>query len=67
MKIDTELLRAKLFNSCRAACFGTEFRRVYYDAFEIENASEQDMIIIAERMGIDISHYENTDRLENYE
>lgn len=38
------------------------------NAFERCTIKElQDLIIIAERMGSDISHYENTDRLENYE
>ncbi len=57
MRIDTELLRTKLLGSCRAACFGEEFRRVYYDAYEVENASEELLLQIAERMGIDVTKY----------
>ncbi len=47
-----ELLREALMNSCRSACFGEEFRRVYYDSFEIENASTEELIQIARRMGV---------------
>ncbi len=61
MKIDTERLRAKLYNSCRAACFGEEFRRVYYDAYEVENASEEALLQIAQRMGSDPLHYQIED------
>ncbi len=57
MRIDTELLRAKLYNSCRAACFGEEFRRVYYDAFEVENASDEVLLQIAKKMGLDPRKY----------
>ncbi len=58
MKIDTELLREKLYNSCRAACMGEEFKRVYYDAFEIENASDEEILQIARQMGINPMNYQ---------
>ncbi len=49
--MDTELLRERLMTSCREACFGTEFPRMFYDSFEIESASEDEILAIAERMG----------------
>ncbi len=52
---EIELLREKLINSCRSACFGMEFRRVYFDAFEIESATDEDVIRIAGKMGISLS------------
>ncbi len=58
MKQNLEILREKLMNSCRAACFGGEFRRVYYDSYMIENATYEELLQIARQMGISTSEFE---------
>lgn len=57
MMIDIEKLREDLKQECYGAYFGGGFGGAMMESFNIESASPQKLIEIAERKGIDLRKY----------
>ena len=57
MMIDIEKLREDLKQECYGAYFGGGFGGALMESFNIESASPQKLIEIAERKGIDLRKY----------
>ena len=57
MMIDIDKLREDLKQECYGAYFGGGFGGALMESFNIESASPQKLIEIAERKGIDLRKY----------
>lgn len=57
MEIDIESLRSDMVDECLAAHFGGGIGVASIESIEIQNASPQKLIQIANRMNIDIENY----------
>ena len=55
--IDPEELRQDMLNDSRAAFYGGGFGGAMYESFEIERATPQELVEIAQRKGIDVTRY----------
>ncbi|MBQ1615822.1 MAG: hypothetical protein II086_01055 [Ruminococcus sp.] len=55
--IDIEKLRKDLMDDCYGAFFGGGFGGALIEASDIEDASAEELIKIAERNGIDLREY----------
>ena len=58
MTIDIEELRKNLKQECYGAFFGGGFGGALMESFDLEKASPEELVKIAERKGIDLSEYE---------
>lgn len=58
MNIDFEALRKDLMDECMAAFFGAGIGPALIDESDIEEASEDELIEIAEQFGVDLSDYD---------
>ena len=58
MTIDIEKLRENLKQECYGAYFGGGFGGALMESFDIEKASPEELIAIAQRNGFDLSDYE---------
>ena len=62
MKIDIEKLRQDMKEDCYGAYFGGGFGGALVEAFDVEKASPEELIKMAQRnRGIDLSDYEDDD------
>jgi hypothetical protein len=59
MMIDTEQLRQDLMDESYGAFFGGGFGGALVESFDIQKASDEELIRIAQRKGIDLSKYES--------
>lgn len=57
MMIDIDKLREDLMKECYGAYFGGGFGGALMESFNIESASPQKLIEIAERKGLDLRKY----------
>ena len=55
--IDIEELRRDLINDSRGAFYGGGFGGAMYESFEIERATPEELIRIAQRKGINLLQY----------
>jgi hypothetical protein len=55
--IDVEELREDLIWDSRAAFYGGGFGGAMYESFEIERATPEELVRIAQRKGIDLTRY----------
>lgn len=58
MSIDIEKLRKTLKQECYGAFFGGGFGGALVESFDLEKASPEELVEIAERKDIDLSEYE---------
>lgn len=58
MSIDIEKLRETLKQECYGAFFGGGFGGALMESFDLEKASPEELVEIAERKDIDLSEYE---------
>lgn len=57
MEIDIERLREALKNECLGAFYGGGFGGALIESFNINKASTEELIQIAQRMNIDLNNY----------
>ncbi len=57
MTIDIDKLREDLKNECYGAYFGGGFGGALMESFDIESASPQKLVEIAEKKGLDLRKY----------
>ena len=55
--IDVEALRQELLMDAEAAFYGGGYGGAMMEAFEIERATPQELVAIAERAGVDVRKY----------
>lgn len=55
--IDPEELRQDMLADSRAAFYGGGFGGALYESFEIERATPQELVEMAQRKGIDLTRY----------
>lgn len=55
--IDIDKLRKDMLNDCYGAFFVADFGGALVEASEIERASDEELIRIAQRQGIDLRNY----------
>ena len=55
--IDIEKLRQDMLRDSQAAFYGGGFGGAMYESFEIERATPQQLVDLAERKGIDLTRY----------
>ena len=60
MIIDVDELREDMKQDCYGAFFGGGFGGALMEASDIESASPEELVRIAQRKGIDLSRYEIT-------
>lgn len=58
MIIDVDELREDLKQDCYGAFFGGGFGGALMESFDIESASPEELVRMAQRKGIDLSKYE---------
>lgn len=58
MIIDIDELRKDLKQDCYGAFFGGGFGGAFMESFNIENASPEELVEIAQRKGVDLHRYE---------
>lgn len=58
MVIDIDKLREDLRNECYGAYFGGGFGGALVESFDVEKASPEELIEMAERQGVDLTDYE---------
>lgn len=58
MRINVEKLRKDLMNDSYGTFFGGGFGGALMESFDINNASAEELIRIAQRKGIDLRKYE---------
>ena len=58
MIIDVDELRRDLLNDSYGAAFGGGYGGALMESFDIEKASPETLVRIAERNGVDLSKYE---------
>ena len=57
MTIDISKLRKDMLNGSYGAFFGGGFGGAMMQSFDIENASPQQLVQMAQKQGIDLRHY----------
>ena len=57
MEIDIERLREDLRNECLGAFYGGGFGGALIESFNVDKASVEELIQIAQRMNIDLNNY----------
>ena len=57
MRIDVDELRKELFEESYGAFFGGGFGGALIESFDIEGASPEELVELAERKGIDLYRY----------
>ena len=55
--MDIEKLRRDLIEECLGAAFGGHFGAALIDIHDIEQASDEELLAIAERLGINLQAY----------
>ena len=58
MRIDIEKLRKDMKEDCYGTYFGGRFGGALIEAFDVEKASPEKLVAMAQRKGIDLSNYE---------
>lgn len=58
MIIDIDELRKDLINDSYGAFFGGGFGGALIESFDLQNASDEEIIRIAQNKGVDLSNYE---------
>ena len=58
MVIDVDRLRQDMLDNCYGLCFAADIVAALAEMPEIEQASDEDLIEMALRKGIDLSRYE---------
>lgn len=58
MIIDVDELRKDLVNDSYGAFFGGGFGGALIESFDLQNASDEEIVRIAQNKGIDLSKYE---------
>ena len=58
MNIDIEELREDMKRECYGAFFGGGFGGALIEAFDIDTASPEELVKMAQQSGIDLRHYE---------
>ncbi len=58
MTIDIEALREDLKQECYGAFFGGGFGGALIESFDLERASPEELIEVAEKKGIDLRDYQ---------
>ena len=58
MTIDAEKLRKDLKEACLGAFFGGGFGGALVEAADVERATPQELLKIAERMGVNLKKYQ---------
>ena len=61
MTIDVDVLREDLKNECYGAFYGGGFGGALMESFDIESASDEELVEIALSKGIDLTDYEVTE------
>lgn len=57
MTIDIDALREDMKNECYGAFFGGGFGGALIESFDIESASPEELVQMAQRQGINLSKY----------
>ena len=58
MMIDVDKLREHMLNECYGAAFGGGFGGALVEAMDVENASPEKLVELAQQQGIDLRRYE---------
>ena len=58
MMIDVDKLREDMLNECYGATFGGGFGGALVEAMDVENASPEKLVELAQQQGIDLRRYE---------
>ena len=58
MLIDVDALREAIKNECYVAAFGGGFGAALMESFDVDSASPQELVAMAQRWGIDVSRFE---------
>lgn len=58
MVIDVDKLRKDMLDNCYGAFFVADLGAALVESVEIERASDEELVEIAQRQGIDLSRYE---------
>ena len=58
MIIDVDKLREDMLNECYGAAFGGGFGGALVEAFDVENASPEKLVELAQQQGVDLQRYE---------
>ena len=61
MIIDADVLREDLKNECYGAFYGGGFGGALMESFDIESASDEELVEIALSKGFDLTDYEVTE------
>ena len=61
MTIDVDVLREDLKNECYGAFYGGGFGGALMESFDIESASDEELVEIAMSKGFDLTDYEVTE------
>ena len=61
MTIDVDVLREDLKNECYGTFYGEGFGGALMESFDIESASDEELVEIALSKGIDLADYEVTE------
>ncbi len=62
MTIDLDVLREALERECCSAFYGGGFGSAMVQATEVKEASPEELIALAEEMGLDLSRFEIQER-----
>ena len=57
MTIDIDALRGDMRNECYGAFFGGGFGGVLIESFDVEDASPEELVQMAQRKGINLNKY----------
>lgn len=57
MMIDIDKLREDLLQNCYGGYFGGGFGAALVEAAEVEQATPEELVVLAQRQGIDLSRY----------
>ena len=58
MIIDVDKLREDMLNECYGAAFGGGFGGALVEAMDVENASPEKLVELAQQQGVDLRRYE---------
>ena len=56
--IDVERLRKDMYNECMGACFGGGFGGALIESFDIDKASPEKLVDMAQKQGVELRKYE---------
>ena len=62
MTIDLDALREALERGCCGACYGGGFGGAMVQMTEVQNASPEALIALAEQLGVDLGRFEIQER-----